>query len=107
MDIFDFSLYLGYGLAIFAFIIAVLLAIINSLGDKQSIVKSGLSIAAMAVVFFAGYLMADNEVTTMYAKFNIGPDMSKLIGGSLIMSYLLSGIIFFALIYTEIAKAFK
>lgn len=107
MDIYDFSLYLAYTMAILAAVIAPLLAFITSLNDRQALVKGGLSIAAAGILFFIAYLMADNEVTTLYAKFNIGPDMSKIIGGSLIMSYLMSGIIFVALIYTEVVKAFK
>lgn len=107
MDIYDFSLYLAYAMTIIAVVIAPLLALLTSLNDKQALIKGGLSIAAAGILFFIAYLMADSEVTTMYAKFNIGPDMSKIIGGSLIMSYLLSGIIFIALVYTEVVKAFK
>jgi len=107
MDIYDFSLYLAYTMAILAAVIAIALTIITSLNDKQALIKAGLSIAAVLGLFFVGYLLADNEVTTAYAQFNIGPDMSKLVGGALIMSYLLSGIIFISLIYTEVVKAFK
>ncbi len=107
MDIFDFFLYLAYFMAITAAVIAPLLAFLKSLSDKQALIKMGLSIAGIFVLFLIAYLLSGNEVTTNYAQFNIGPDMSKIIGGALIMSYLLSGVIFISLIYTEIVKSFK
>lgn len=107
MDIFDFSLYLAYFMAITAAIIAPLLALLNSLSDKQALIKIGLSIAGGGILFLVAYMLSGNEVTTAYAQFNIGPDMSKIVGGALIMAYLMSGIIFAALIYTEIVKSFK
>ncbi len=94
-------------MAIIAILITPLLTIITSLNDKQALIKTGLSVAAVGLLFLIAYSLADNEVTTLYAQFNIGPSMSKIIGGALIMSYLLFGILSITLIYTEVAKAFK
>lgn len=107
MDVFDFFLYLAYFMAITAALIAPLLAVLTSLGEKKALLKTGIGILGIGVLYLIAYLLSGNEVTTGYAQFNIGPDMSKVIGGALIMAYLLSGIIFISLIYTEIVKSFK
>ena len=68
---------------------------------------TGIGLLALVVVYFISYAISGSEVTASYTKFNVGPDLSKLMGGALIMMYLLLGISILGIIYTEVGKIFK
>jgi hypothetical protein len=106
MDIYDIALYVGYFLVIAGAILAVLLPLIHSLGDPKSLLKTGLAILALAVIFVIGYFIADNEVTARFAEdpFNLTPGISQYVGGILISSYFLFVIAFVSIFITEISK---
>jgi hypothetical protein len=107
MDSYDFFLYLGYLMVVVAAISAVLFSVLNLVTNPKSLVSAGMSVAGIAVLFLIAYSLSGNEVTTEYAKFNIDPDTSKFVGGSLIMAYLLLGITVLGLFYTEVVKIVK
>lgn len=107
MDLYDFFLYLGYLMVIVAAISAVLFSLLNLVTNPKSMVRAGMSVAAIVVLFIIAYSISGNEVTTEYAKFNIDPDTSKIVGGSLIMAYLLLGVTVLSLFYTEVVKILK
>ncbi len=107
MDTFDIFLYLAYTLVIVAAVLALLMPLINALSDPKSLLKSGMGILALVVVYFIGYALSGNEVTPVYTKFDVGPDLSKAVGGALIMTYILGGIALVGIVYTELIKIFK
>lgn len=90
-----------------AAISAVLFSLLNLVTNPKSLIRAGVSVAGIAVLFIIAYSLSGNEVTTEYAKFNIDPDTSKIVGGSLILAYLLLGITVLGLFYTEVAKIVK
>lgn len=104
---FDLFLYLAYALVIFATVSAILLPLINSIGNPQSLLKSGLGILAMVVLYFIAYAFSGSEVTTEYSKYDVGPELSKLVGGALIMAYLMLGLAILGIVFTEINKILK
>jgi len=107
MDSFDIFLYLGYTLVIIAAVSAILLPLINALGNPQSLVKSGMGVLAIVALYFLAYAFSGSEVTQAYSKYGIGPDLSKLVGGTLIMAYLLLGFAIIGIIFTEFNKILK
>jgi hypothetical protein len=109
MDIYDIGLYVGYFLMIIGVIAAVLLPLINSLGNPKSLVKSGVALLALLVVFGIAYAMSDNEVTARFAAepFSLTPGSSQFIGGLLISTYFLFIIAFVSIFVNEISKAIK
>jgi hypothetical protein len=107
MDSFDIFLYLGYTLVIVAFVAAVLLPLIGALGNPQSLLKSGLGILFIVVLYFIAYAFSGSEVTQAYSQFNVGPELSKTVGGTLIMAYLLLGFAIVGIVFTEVNKIFK
>jgi len=107
MDSYDFFLYLGYIMIVVAAISVVLFSVMNLVTNPKSLVRAGASIVGIAVLFLIAYALSGNEVTTEYAKYNIDPDTSKFVGGSLIMAYLLLGITVLSLFYTEVVKIVK
>lgn len=107
MDSFDIFLYLAYSLVIFAFIAAVLLPLISAMGNPQSLLKSGLGIVFIVALYFIAYALSGSEVTQAYSQFNVGPELSKIVGGTLIMSYLLLGFAIVGILYTEVNKIIR
>jgi type III secretory pathway component EscS len=107
MDSFDIFLYLAYAMVIFAAVAAIILPLINSIGNPQSLLKSGIGVLAIVALYFIAYAFSGSEVTQAYSKFDVGPELSKMVGGSLIMSYLLLGIAVISIVYTEFNKILK
>ena len=107
MDPFDIFLYLAYIMVIFAALAAIVLPLINSIGNPQSLVKSGIGVLAIVAIYFLAYAFSGSEVTQAYSKYNVGPELSKMVGGSLIMAYLLLGIAIIGIVFTEFNKILK
>lgn len=107
MDTFDIFLYLAYTLVIVAAVSAIVLPLVNALGDPKSLMMSSIGVLALLVLYFIGYAISGNEITPVYTKFDVGPDLSKAVGGALIMTYILGGIALVGIVYTELIKIFK
>ena len=103
----NIALYVSYFLLAICLIAVIVLPLINAIGDPSSLVKMGGGVLAMVVLFFIGYIVSGSEVTEVYAKFNVGPDLSKFVGGFLTLMYLLFGIAIVGIVYTEISKFLK
>ena len=103
----DIALYLSYIMVIVAAIGSVVLPMISAAGDPKSLLKSGLGVVAILVVFLIAYVISDNEVRPLYTDFGVDAGQSKLIGGGLICSYLLFFIAMFGIIYSEVTGFFK
>ena len=107
MDSFDIFLYLGYTLVIISAVAAILLPLVNAIGNPQSLLKSGLGVLLIVVLYFIAYAFSGSEVTQEYSKYNVGPEMSKIVGGTLIMGYLLLVLALVGILLTEVNKMFK
>jgi len=103
----DIYIYLSYGLVIVAAIGAIVLPLINALGDPKTLVKSGIGLLVLAVLFGISFLISSSEVTSVYVKFEVGPSLSRIVGGTIIMTYLLLGVSIVGIILTEVSKIFK
>jgi NADH:ubiquinone oxidoreductase subunit 6 (subunit J) len=109
MDSIDIFLYVADVLVIVGVILAVVLPLIKSLDDPKSLLKSALAVVALAVLFFIAYSISDGEVTAKFAQapFNLTEGMSKFVGGSLIMTYIMTLVALAGIVITEITKAIK
>jgi hypothetical protein len=107
MDSFDIFLYLGYTLVIVATVAAILLPLISAIGNPQSLLKSGLGVLAIVALYFLAFAFSGSEVTAEYSKFEVGPELSKTVGGTLIMAYMLLIFAIVGIVFTEFNKIFK
>jgi NADH:ubiquinone oxidoreductase subunit 6 (subunit J) len=109
MDSFDIMLYVGYALVGIAAVVAVLLPLIKSLDDPKSLFKTGLAIVGVLVLFFICYSISSNEVLPKFegAPFFLTPQMSQVVGGSLLTTYVLAVIALGSIFVTEITKGLK
>ncbi|MDH5474671.1 MAG: hypothetical protein OEX22_03165 [Cyclobacteriaceae bacterium] len=96
--------YILFGIAVVG---VVVLPLIKAFDDPRKIVKGLIALGLLAVVFLISWAMSGSEVTEMYTEKGVGDSLSKIIGGVLIMMYLLSGIAIIGIIYSELHKAVK
>jgi hypothetical protein len=107
MEFIDIGLYVSYGLLLIAAIAAIILPLINSFSNPKSLVKSGIGIAVIVVLFVIGYIIADSGVTTKYTTLGVGEGESKFVGGALLTMYMLFIIAIIGIVITELNKAIK
>jgi hypothetical protein len=79
--------------------------IINPKGAKKSLV----ALAGAAVLILVAYLLADDSVLNLphYTGKDNVPETLKMVDTGLFTAYLLLGLAFVAIIYSEVSKAFK
>jgi hypothetical protein len=109
MNYVDIILYASYALAGFGTVLSILLPLIKSLDDPKSLVKSGMGVLAILVVFFICYTLSSNEVLPKFEgePFNLTPATSQLVGGLMYTTYVLVGMVLGGIILTEVNKAVK
>ena len=103
----DIGLYVGYGLFIIALGAAVILPLINAIKSPKELLKSGMAVGALLVLFLVSFGLSGSEVTAKYTAQGIGESSSKLIGAGLTMFYFVFFIAVLGIVYSEISKAFK
>ncbi len=103
----DTMLYVSYALLIGCAIAAIVLPLIGSLGNPQSLMRGGIGVAFLLVVFFIGYAISGNEVTPLFARQGVDAGLSKLVGGALIMFYVMAALAIAGIVYSEISKILK
>jgi len=107
MEIVDIMLYGAYLLVIVAALGAIVLPLINALGEPKKLLKSVLGVVVIGVVYLIGWGVAGDEVNAKYIAFDITSTSSKVIGGVLITTYILMGIAMVSIVYSEIAKIIR
>ena len=109
MDAYDIMLYATYLLAVVGTILSIVMPLLKSLDDPKGLMKSGLGVLGLAALFFICYALSGNEVLAKFegAPFNLTPGMSQLIGGMLVMTYILTVIAIVSIVVTELTKAVK
>ena len=109
MDTYDIMLYATYLLAVVGTILSIVMPLLKSLDDPKGLMKSGLGVLGLAALFFICYALSGNEVLAKFegAPFNLTPGMSQLIGGMLVMTYILTIVAIVSIVVTELTKAVK
>lgn len=109
MDAYDIMLYATYLLAVVGTILSIAMPLIKSLDDPKGLMKSGLGVLGLVALFFICYALSGSEVLPKFEgePFNLTPGMSQLIGGMLVMTYVLTVITIVSILVTELTKAVK
>lgn len=109
MDSIDIFIYVAEILIVVGAIAAILMPLVKSLDNPGSLLKTGVGVAILVVVFFIAYSISDGDVLPKFAAepFNLTPGMSKFVGGSLITVYGLFIVAVAGIVLTEINKAIK
>ncbi|MDX5340611.1 MAG: hypothetical protein LPK25_16410 [Cyclobacteriaceae bacterium] len=109
MDTYDIMLYVSYALVGIGAVVSILLPLVKSLDDPKSLLKTGLGVVVILVLFFICYSISTNEVLPKFEgePFNLTPEMSQLVGGLMITTYVLTIIAVVGIVVTELNKAIK
>lgn len=86
----DVLLYVSYAATVFAALAAFILPFIKTTGNTKGLIQTGIITAVLLVVFAISYGVSGDEVGKVHQAFNIGAGGSKLIGGVLIMTYIMT-----------------
>ncbi len=103
----DLILYSAYILIIICTAAAIIMPTIYALNDPGTLVKSGIGLVGLVVVFLISWAISGSEVLPAYTEFGIDAGLSKFVGGGLTMMYLLAFIAIAGIVYTEVSKIFK
>ena len=90
-------------------ILAILMPLINSLGDPKSLLKTLIGVVVIGVLFGIAYSSASGDVAAKYMAdpFNITPQGAKMVGGVLLTVYALFLLAIVGIVITEINKLIK
>ncbi|WPP53193.1 hypothetical protein [Catalinimonas niigatensis] len=102
-----YGLYAAYILVGLALLLAIILPLISALSNPRSLLGTIVGLVGIAIIFFIGYSLSSNEVTTVYTRFGITESSSKLVGGALIATYILVIIALVGIVFSEVNKIFK
>jgi len=101
MDIVDVGLFASYILIALCAIAAIIIPLVQSFGDPQTLIKSGVGVGVLLVVFLIGYILADGTSS------GATETTSKLVGAGIISMYVLFFGAIFGIILTEVTKIIK
>jgi len=98
----------AYILVVITFVLLLGFPIIHIIRDPKSGKQALIGIAGFVVLFGICYALASDSVSAdFYEKAKITPSISKIIGGALIMTYILFALSILSLILSSIGKLFK
>jgi len=100
-----YGLIVAYILFGFTALAAFLMPII--FGNIKTLLRSLLGIGILVALFLIGYALSGNEVTLKYTAFGVSESGSKIIGGFLIMMYIMFGFALIGIIYNEVSRLLK
>lgn len=104
----DVMLPISYILFAVAIVLALLVGpVMSILANPRGVVRGGVALAAMAIVFGVSWAMASDVLTPMYINKNISATVSKLIEGGLNTFYVMFAVSLVGIVVSEITKLFK
>jgi len=103
----DLGFYVFYALLFIAIAATIVFPIIHMLREPSMLVRTGIGLGVIVVLFGISYAMSGSEVNLKAAALGVTPTSSKLIGAGLIMFYITLVLSVLSLIYSEVSKALK
>ncbi len=113
----NIGLYGAFALLAIAAISAIVMNLINSLSNTKSLIKSGIGIVVLVVIFFIGYSMAptefDSVTSAAFEAAEIDPtaestgNLYKLVGGAMTTTLVLFVLAVVGLVYSSVARIFN
>ena len=98
----NYGIILTYILLAAAAIAAIAFPIMHLVANPKKAKQVGIAVGALLAVYILAYLLASDEVTEQYAKFNVTETQSKQVGTGLIVFYILAAGGVISAVYTEV-----
>ncbi len=105
--IIEFFLYFTYLLIGVAVVSAVVLPLISAAGNPKSLMRSGMGIIGLIVLFFIGYALSSGDLLPTAVESGVTSSGQKMIGGLIILTYILTVIAILGIAFSGLFKAFK
>jgi hypothetical protein len=102
----DAGLWITYIMFILALAGMAVFSLINMLSDVKKAKGTLMGIAVLVVLFIISYAISSDEVLPKYEQLGIDAGSSKMIGGWLILLYIVGAATFIIAIVSEIRKIF-
>ena len=103
----NYGIVLTYILFAVATLTALVFPIMHMISHPKKAKEVGMGVAALLVVYIIATLIASDEVTEHFAKFNVTTTESKQVGTGLIVFYILAAGALLSAVYTEVSKMLK
>ena len=104
----NYGLYAAYILIAIAVIAALVMPLVQSFSNPRALLGALVGVVAIAIIFFIGYSVAGDEVTTSYIRNNVSSaTTSKMIGGAIITMYILVIVTIISIVISEISSIFN
>ncbi len=100
----DIGLLVAYGLLGLGALAAIIMPLINALGNPRSLLMGLVGIIFIAAIYGIAYSVSGDEVTATYAKFGIDSGMSQFVGAGIITMYFLLALSLIGIVITELYK---
>jgi NADH:ubiquinone oxidoreductase subunit 6 (subunit J) len=109
MDSIDIFLTVAYVLIGVGAVVAILMPLIKSLDNPKSLVKTGVGVVVLGVLFFIAFSTASSEIAAKYMAepFSMTETSTKFVGGTLVTTYVLALAAIAGIVITELNKAIK
>jgi hypothetical protein len=106
-NLIDIGLYVAYLLLFVTLLGVIIFPLIQTVSDFKK-AKSGLiGLAGLVLLFLLAYSISPADQGLFYTNFNIGPKMSKFIGGGLFATYFIFVGVIISILYAEVSKFIK
>lgn len=106
-NLIDIGLYVAYFLLILTLLGVIVFPLMQTFSDFKK-AKSGLiGFAVLVLLLLLAYAISPADQGLFYSNFNIGPKMSKFIGGGLFATYFVFLAVIISIIYAEASKIIK
>ncbi len=105
--IIEIFLYLTYLLIGVAVVAAVVLPLINVAGNPKALMRSGMGILGLIVLFFVGYALSSGDLLPTSVENGVTSSGQKMIGGLIILTYILTVIAVLGIALSGLFKSFK
>ena len=106
-NLIDIGLYVSYLLLFVTLLGVIVFPLMHTFSDFKK-AKSGLiGFAGLVLILFIAYAVSPADQGLFYSNFNIGPKMSKFIGGGLFATYFIFLGVIISILYAEVSKFIK
>ena len=100
----NYGIIITYILLAAATIAAIAFPIMHLVANPKKAKQVGIGLGTLLVVYILAFLLASDEVTEYYSKFNVTDTQSKQVGTGLIVFYILAAGAVISALYTEVGK---
>ena len=101
MDFIDIGLISSYALIGLCTLAALLIPLYQSFGDPKTLLKSGIGVGIMLIIFIFSYFFADGSSA------GVDESTSRIVGAGIFTTYTFFFLAIAGIIYTEISKIFS